>query len=67
MNVNIKKLRDSAIMPTKAHKSDAGMDLYVSRCGIENGLFVCHTDIAFGDISYMTVAIDRRSGLLRCP
>ena len=34
-------------MPTKAHKSDAGMDLYVSRCGIENGLFVCHTDIAF--------------------
>lgn len=47
MKVNIKKLRDSAIMPTKAHQSDAGMDLYVSRCGMENGLFVCHTDIAF--------------------
>lgn len=47
MKVNIKKLRSSAKVPTKAHKSDAGMDLYVSRCAIENGLFVCHSDIAF--------------------
>lgn len=47
MIVNIKKLKRTAIVPTKAHKSDAGMDLYVSRCAIENGLFVCHTDIAF--------------------
>jgi len=47
MEVKIKKLKDNAVMPTKAHKSDAGFDLYVSRCGMENGLFVCHSDIAF--------------------
>lgn len=47
MIVKIKKLNKNALMPTKAHVSDAGFDLYVSRCGMENGLFVCHSDIAF--------------------
>ena len=47
MEVKIKRLASGAMMPKKAHPTDAGFDLYVSRCGMENGLFVCHTDVAF--------------------
>ena len=28
MNISIRKLRDNAIVPTRAHKGDAGYDLY---------------------------------------
>lgn len=28
MKVRIKKLHDNAVMPTKAHATDAGFDLY---------------------------------------
>ena len=47
MQINIKLLEDTAKIPTKAHDTDAGFDLYVSRCGYENNLWVCHSDVAF--------------------
>ena len=40
-------MNDTAKMPTKAHKSDAGFDLYVSRTSEKNGCLVCHSDVAF--------------------
>lgn len=47
MEVKFKRLKPTAMMPTKAHNDDAGYDLYVSRCGYERELWVCHSDIAF--------------------
>ena len=47
MKVKFKLLSESAKEPTRAHTTDAGLDLYVSRCGFENGLWVCHSDVAF--------------------
>lgn len=47
MEVRFKRLKPTAMMPTKAHNDDAGYDLYVSRCGYEHELWVCHSDIAF--------------------
>lgn len=47
MIVKFKKLSDKAKTPTKAHKEDAGLDLYCSRCGFEGANWVCHSDVAF--------------------
>lgn len=51
MQINIKKLSDKAVMPTKAHVSDAGYDLTatsittaINECG--QLVLVYHTDIA---------------------
>lgn len=47
MKVRFKKLAPEATMPTKAHPSDAGFDLYASRVERNDlGQIVCHTDIA---------------------
>lgn len=47
MKVKIKKLRADAMMPTKAHATDAGYDLYaVSRERDDHGNFVYHTGIS---------------------
>ena len=46
MEIRFKKLAPTAQTPTKAHNGDAGLDLYVSRCGYEHELWVCHSDIA---------------------
>lgn len=34
--VHVKKMRDTAILPTRAHEDDAGYDLYASACGYED-------------------------------
>ena len=41
LNIKIKRLISTAKLPTKAHTTDAGYDLYASSCHIENGL-VCY-------------------------
>ena len=47
MNIRFKKLSASAVMPTKAHASDAGFALTCTRYEVTNGeLFTYHTDIA---------------------
>ena len=47
MNIRFKKLSPSAVMPIKAHASDAGFDLTCTRFEVTNGeLFTYHTDIA---------------------
>ena len=47
MKIKFKKLAPTAKTPTRANTSDAGLDLYVSRSGWEEGRWVCHSDIAF--------------------
>ena len=47
MKIKFKKLSPSAVMPRKAHASDAGFDLTCTRFEVKNGqLFTYHTDIA---------------------
>lgn len=47
MKIRFKKLSASAVVPTKAHASDAGFDLTCTRYEVTNGeLFTYHTDIA---------------------
>ena len=47
MKIKFKKLSPSAVVPRKAHASDAGFDLTCTRYEVTNGeLFTYHTDIA---------------------
>ena len=47
MKIRFKKLSPSAVVPRKAHVSDAGFDLTCTRYEVTNGeLFTYHTDIA---------------------
>ena len=47
MKIKFKKLSASAVMPRKAHASDAGFDMTCTRFEVTNGeLFTYHTDIA---------------------
>lgn len=48
MKIKIKKLSDNAMMPTKAHPTDAGFDLYATSRTIDNyGNVVYGTGLAF--------------------
>lgn len=49
MKVRIKKLNDNAVVPTKAHATDAGFDLYCTSKEIDwtKRQIVCHTGLAF--------------------
>lgn len=49
MKVKIKKLNDKAVMPTKAHATDAGFDLYCTskEVNFSNRQIICHTGLAF--------------------
>lgn len=49
MKVRIKKLNDKAVMPSKAHATDAGFDLYCTSKEIDwtKRQIVCHTGLAF--------------------
>lgn len=47
MKLKVKRLSEKAVIPTKAHPTDAGYDLYCSRVEVTNGCYVCHTDVAF--------------------
>ncbi len=55
MNINIKKLFEDAIIPTKAHTTDAGFDMYVHRTEFQvstklnlhlYGKFIARTGVA---------------------
>lgn len=52
MNVRIMKLHEDAIIPTYAHDTDAGMDMYCTESHLTNGsshsnrMWVCKTGIA---------------------
>ena len=47
MKIRFKKLSPIAVVPSKAHASDAGFDLTCTRYEVANGeLFTYHTDIA---------------------
>ena len=47
MEIRIKKLVPGAVLPKKAHASDAGFDLVATSVGFEDGCWVCHTGLAF--------------------
>lgn len=48
MKVRIKKLKSNAVIPVKAHPTDAGMDLYATDVAIDkNGAVVYGTGLAF--------------------
>lgn len=47
MEVKIKRLDPRAVVPKKAHASDAGFDLVAVSAGYEDGCWVCHTGLAF--------------------
>lgn len=47
MKVRIKKLVEEAVVPKKAHSTDAGFDLVATSVGFEDGCWVCHTGLAF--------------------
>lgn len=47
MEVKVKKLDPAAVMPMKAHASDAGFDLVAISAGFEDGCWVCHTGLSF--------------------
>ena len=48
MNINIKKLFEDAIIPTKAHATDAGFDMYVHRAEyqVSTEQFIARTGVA---------------------
>lgn len=46
LNIKIKKLHKDAVIPTKAHTTDAGCDLYATSCHYDNGLIIYGTGIA---------------------
>lgn len=49
MKVRIKKLNEKAVIPTKAHATDAGFDLYCTSREVnwKKRQLVCHTGLAF--------------------
>lgn len=46
LNVKIKRLSSTAKLPTKAHATDAGYDLYASSCHYEDGMLHYGTGVA---------------------
>lgn len=46
MQIKIKRLNDKATLPTKAHATDAGYDLYACSCIYEDGMLNFGTGIA---------------------
>lgn len=46
LNIKIKRLHKDAVIPTKAHTTDAGCDLYATSCHYDNGLIIYGTGIA---------------------
>lgn len=47
MQVKIKRLYDNAVLPTKAHSTDAGWDLYAHSKSFDNKNIVYGTGVAF--------------------
>lgn len=46
LNIKIKKVTSTAQLPTKAHATDAGYDLYASSCHYEDGMLHYGTGVA---------------------
>lgn len=46
VNIKIKKLHKDAVIPTKAHATDAGCDLYATSRHYDNGLIIYGTGVA---------------------
>ena len=46
LNIKIKKVTPTAQLPTKAHATDAGYDLYASSCHYEDGMLHFGTGVA---------------------
>jgi dUTP pyrophosphatase len=46
LNIKIKRLLKNAVIPTKAHATDAGYDLYATSCHFEDGMLHYGTGIA---------------------
>ena len=46
IELKVKRLSPSAMVPTRAHLTDAGMDLYVHRLNLSQGICTIHTGIA---------------------
>lgn len=46
LNIKIKKVTSTAQLPTKAHATDAGYDLYASSCNYEDGMLHYGTGVA---------------------
>lgn len=46
LNIKIKRMHKDAVIPTKAHATDAGCDLYATSCHYDNGLLIYGTGIA---------------------
>lgn len=68
MKIRFKKLSPSAVVPRKAHASDAGFDLTCTRYEVTNGeLFTYHTDIAVEiPDGYVGLLFPRSSVSARC-
>jgi dUTP pyrophosphatase len=63
--LKVKRLSDYATIPTKAHESDAGFDLYASEETViqVNGVTVVHTGIAIEMPQGIWIKIFSKSGL----
>ena len=61
-SIRVKKLVPEAVLPKKAHASDAGFDLVATKVGFEDGCWVCHTGLAFEiPEGYMGLVFPRNS------
>lgn len=62
MQVKIKRLNDKSILPTKAHTTDAGYDLYASSCHYEDGMLHYGTGVAVEiPVGYVGLVFPRSS------
>ena len=46
MEIKVKKLYENSLIPSKAHESDAGFDLYVANRGFDDGCVVYGSGVA---------------------
>lgn len=46
-SIRVKRLVPEAVLPKKAHASDAGFDLVATSCKVEDGMYVYGTGLAF--------------------
>lgn len=72
MQLKVKKLSENAVLPQKAHKSDAGFDLVVSRITTELNevgelIIVYHTDLCIEIPEGYFGALFSRSSISRKP
>lgn len=62
LNIKIKRLSATAKLPTKAHTSDAGYDLYASSCHYEDGMLHYGTGVAVEiPVGYVGLVFPRSS------